>query len=157
MMQEKGSRLLHACFNMRKQLNRLINSGQLTPGEYLVLRHLWRSYADGARGEQQGNVKAADLSELLDLSRPSITRILNDLERRELIKRSIDTNDRRSINIELTEVGMAALERANGRIREIAARLVAALGDADVDKLLELMDKMTETYKEMLAESGGIE
>ncbi|NLM61764.1 MAG: hypothetical protein GX193_06770, partial [Clostridiales bacterium] len=82
------------------------------------------------------------------------TRILNDLERRGFITRNIDKKDRRSINIELTQDGIEALETASKRLMSIAESLVGSLGDADTDKLIELIDKLSEIFKEMLDGSG---
>ncbi len=164
MVQQKGARLLHSCLNMRRQLNRLLSNGDLTQGEYLVLRNLWLSGSDsdpslpGSRSEGHNkgrHVKAADLSDMLELSRPSITRILNDLEHRGFITRSIDKKDRRSIRIELTQAGAEALEKANRRILGIAERLVVSLGETDTDKLIELMDRLAEIYRELLEERRG--
>ena len=152
MIQQKGSRLLYSCLNMRRQLNKLISNGDLSQGEYLVLRNIWLS--NNGMSSNQGHIKAADLSDILKLSRPSITRILNDLERRGLITRNIDSEDRRSVKVELTEEGIEAIEKANRRILSIAERLVVSLGDSDTDKLIELIDKLTEIYKELFESSG---
>lgn len=155
MMQQKGSRLLYSCLNMRRQLNKLISNGDLSQGEYLVLRNIWLSNNGMASYGIQGYIKATDLSDMLEMSRPSITRILNDLERRGLITRNIDLKDRRSVKIELTEAGIEAIEKANKRILSIAERLVVILGDSDTDKLIELLNKLTEIYKEILESNGG--
>lgn len=155
MEQQKGSRLLYSCLNMRRQLNKLLSNGNLSQGEYLVLRNIWLSNNDMPGKGKDGYLKAADLSELLELSRPSITRILNDLERRGYITRDIDKKDRRSINIELTEAGVEALEEANRRILGIAERLAASLGDSDTEKLIELIDRLTGIYREILKEDRG--
>lgn len=146
MKQQKGARLLYACLNMRRQLGKLITSGNLSLGEYLVLRNIRRSDTG----------KPADLSQILELSRPSITRILNKLEHRDFITRHIDQQDRRSINIELTAAGIEALEGANRRILSIADRLVEALGDSDTDKLIELIDRLAAIYQEILEETWDV-
>jgi DNA-binding MarR family transcriptional regulator len=78
---------------------------------------------------------------------------LNDLEKRNYITRMIDKDDRRNINIELTDEGRKALEQANRRILAVAERIVDSLGESDTDKLIELVEKLTETYKVMLEES----
>ena len=146
--------MLYSCLNMRRQLTRLISSGMLSLGEYLVLRNIWLSNTDLPSPGKKRYIKAAELSDMLELSRPSITRILNELERRGFITRNIDKEDRRSINIELTEAGIEALEKANRKILSIAERLVEALGDSDTDKLIELIHKLTGIYKEMLDRNG---
>lgn len=145
---QKGALLLYSCFNMRRQLNKLISNGRLSQGEYLVLRNIWLS------GKQK-NIRAAELSDKLELSRPSITRILNSLEHREFIIRNIDKEDRRSVNIELTETGIEAIEMANQELLNIAVKLAVSLGDTDTDKLIELVDKLTEIYKGLVDENGG--
>lgn len=155
MIQQKGSHLLYSCLNMRRQLNKLISNGDLSQGEYLVLRNIWLSNNGMSSYGIQGYIKAADLSDMLELSRPSITRILNDLERRGLITRNIDSQDRRSVKIELTEAGIEAIEKANRRILSIAERLVASLGESDTDKLIESINKLTEIYKEIIESNGG--
>lgn len=156
MEQQKGARLLYSCLNMRRQLNKLLSNGNLSQGEYLVLRNIWLSNIALSSHEKEGYIKAADLSDILELSRPSITRILNALEGRGFITRNIDKIDRRSVNIELTEAGIEAVKKANKNILNITERLVVSLGDSDTDKLIELMDKLTEIYKEMLEGNGGI-
>ena len=150
MKQQKGVHLLYSCLKMRRQLNKLISNGELSHGEYLVLRRLWLSNTDLSSYGKEEYIKAADLSDILELSRPSITRILNNLERRGFIIRKIDKKDRRSFKIELTEAGIEAIEKANRRILSLADRLVVSLGDSDTDKLIELIEKLTEIYKDML-------
>jgi DNA-binding MarR family transcriptional regulator len=76
------------------------------------------------------------------------------LERRGFILRNIDKADRRSVSIELTEMGMEALENANKELLNINERLVVSLGDTDTDKLIELIDKLTDIYKGMLEDNG---
>ena len=155
MEQQKGARLLYSCLNMRRQLNKLIGNGNLSQGEYLVLRNIRLSDSGVSAGGMRGHIKAAALSDILELSRPSITRILNALELRGFITRNIDKEDRRSVSIELTEAGIEALEKANRELLSIAVRLVDSLGDADTDKLIELVDKLAEIYKGMLDQNGG--
>ncbi len=155
MEQQKGARLLYSCLNMRRQLNKLIGNGNLSQGEYLVLRNIRLSDSGVSAGGMRGHIKAAALSDILELSRPSITRILNALELRGFITRNIDKEDRRSVSIELTEAGIEALEKANRELLSIAVRLVDSLRDADTDKLIELVDKLAEIYKGMLDQNGG--
>ena len=86
---------------------------------------------------------------MLELSRPAITRILNSLENRGFIVRNVNKKDRRSFAIELTETGIEAIEKANRRILGFAGKLVESLGDSETDKLIELIDRLSNILKEM--------
>lgn len=153
MEQPRGARLLSALMRVRRQFMKLLDAGagDLSHGEYLVLRSV-RHSALMISGKEKP-LKAADLSDLLEVSRPAITRILNSLEQRGLITRNIDKTDRRSINIALTEPGARALEAANRQILGMADRVVTSLGDADADKLIELLGRLSAAFGEMLHES----
>lgn len=155
MKQNQGARLLYSCLDMRRNLNQLLSNGNVSQGEYLVLRNIWRSSTDMNADRMQQHIKAANLSDALELSRPSITRILNSLEGRGLIKRNIDAKDRRSISIELTEDGINALLKAENALNNLTETLVKSLGDEDTDKLIELVDKLSEIYKELLQQGGN--
>jgi len=152
MEQSNGARLLFSLMRMRRQLAPLIEAGvgELSHGEYLVLRNVARGRPGGV-GEP---VRAAKLSELLKVSRPAVTRVLNGLENRGYITRRIDKNDRRSIIVELTEAGRKALEAADEKVLSVADRLAARLGDAHTEKLIELLDRLAEIYKDTAGKMG---
>jgi len=154
MSQHLGLRLLQASLNMRRQLNRLAEFGSLTQGEYLVLRHMWLAERAVENAGREGTIKAAELSEQLERPRPAITRILNDLEARGLITRSIDPKDRRSVRIDLTAAGAAELNQANDTILRMANRIVAALGEPDTERLIQLLNRLAQVYTEILGEEG---
>ena len=71
----------------------------------------------------QGDWAASALADKLDVSRPSITGLVDGLVKRGLVERRPSTDDRRRIDHVLTPAGKAALaeadERADARIREV--------------------------------------
>ena len=148
----KGGRLLYSCLNMRKQLTRFMGSTNITQGEYLVLRYMTNSKQDFE--SEKHSIRAAFLSSTLDMSRPAVSRILNSLENKELIMRSIDKTDRRGISIELTEKGKEELNKANVEILGKAEYIAAKLGDEETEQLITLLDKLAEIYKGMYDEKG---
>jgi len=155
MNDQRGLRLLQASLNMRRLLNRLASAGDLTQGEFLVLRHIWLANTAGPSNSRRRFAKAAELSDQLNRPRPAITRILNDLEERGLITRAIDPEDRRSINISLTAAGEAALQKANETILQLAERIAESLGESDTEKLIQLLDKLARIYEDVLGEAAG--
>ncbi len=152
MSSNKGGRLLYSCLNMRKQLARVMGSTNISQGEYLVLRYMANS-KQGYETEKL-SIRAAFLSSTLDMSRPAISRILNGLENKELIMRSIDKADRRGIAIELTEKGREELKKANAEIMRKAEYIAEKLGDEETEQLIRLLDKLAVIYKHMHDEKG---
>jgi DNA-binding MarR family transcriptional regulator len=70
------------------------NRAQLTPGQYHILRNIHR-----------GSNSVSDLAECEKVSPPAISRHVDDLVKMNLVKRTRDTTDRRSIILELTDQG----------------------------------------------------
>ncbi|MEM1813902.1 MAG: hypothetical protein QXE04_01280, partial [Thermoplasmatales archaeon] len=60
------------------------------------------------------------------------------------VKRERDKEDRRIINVQITERGVKATEEAIQVFNELAADLVKDLSDEDKAKLIELLDKLLE-------------
>lgn len=70
----------------------------------------------------------------------ALTRIIDQLEARGLVRRERSRTDRRSVLLQLTEAGRATVE---GMIPEVVAQLNAALGDFSAQELAELMRLLT--------------
>jgi len=153
MEQTKGTRLLRACVDIRRQLGRLFAGGDLSQGEYFVLKTLCEKQNSKRETGFEGCLRAAFLSERLEMKRPMISRILNTLEARGYISRAIDKSNRRSFEIQLTKSGEAALERAEHNLFGIADRLETELGDADMEKLIALLSRVAEIYRDMAGQS----
>ena len=59
----------------------------------------------------RGVFEPGQLARELELSPSRLTRILDDLESRKLIRRTLSNEDRRSITVSLTDEGVALVER----------------------------------------------
>jgi DNA-binding MarR family transcriptional regulator len=59
---------------------------------------------------REGPRSAGDVAESLGISAPSMTRMLSKLEQRGLIVRTLDQEDRRRVQVELTGLGTSSLE-----------------------------------------------
>jgi MarR family transcriptional regulator for hemolysin len=84
----------------------------------------------------------AKLAEALGVTGATLTHHLNALERHGLVRRWRDAGNRRVQRVELTPEGEAVFER----LREVAvahdARLRAALSDAELAQLGDLLDRL---------------
>lgn len=108
------------------------NGINITPEQYLVLDILW----DKQPMSQQ------NIADVIQKDKNSVTKIIDSLEKKNLVKRSMDKKDRRINQIELTEEAYAlqkittqvAIEFMNGAIKGIEKR--------DLDTFVEVMRKL---------------
>ena len=72
----------------------------------------------------------------------AITRMLDRLEKKDLIKREAAPEDRRALQIYLTDKGQETLERALPLAREALAELTQVLNEQEVELLKGLLTKI---------------
>lgn len=92
------------------------------------------------RKEHPAGVTVSDLSRLLHVKPPSITAPLNALEKRGMVRREQDKEDRRAVRVFITDEGMALLTHMRDKLYGRVYALVAYLGQARAAELLGLMD-----------------
>ncbi len=94
-----------------------------------------------------GVAGATDLARLANLNPGAMTRLLDKLEARGLLARSADPNDRRALNIQLTEAGESIwsdIEQCGQRVRERALRGMDEATRIQMTRLLEqVRDNLT--------------
>ena len=79
----------------------------------------------------------AELADRLDVTRPSVSALLDRLERHGFIRREISLADRRAIRIHLEPAGREAVNNANDAVRAAAAGLLAGLSEDQLKDLTE--------------------
>jgi DNA-binding MarR family transcriptional regulator len=84
---------------------------------------------------KRGSVRLAELAQVEQVSAPSVTRIVAELEKRGLVVRSTDPDDGRAFRIEVTPAGTAAVLRARAARTEVVAGLLAHLDDNEVSAI----------------------
>ncbi|MGI8517180.1 MAG: MarR family winged helix-turn-helix transcriptional regulator [Acidimicrobiia bacterium] len=99
-----------------RQFHHAENDTGLSVERIELLAHLERNpYTDLGPG---------DLAEALSVSRPAVTRTVNNLEGSGLVRRVGSTADGRSVVVRLTPAGRRAVNRARAnRVRTMASRL----------------------------------
>lgn len=89
-----------------------------------------------------GTAGVTELARAAQLNPGAMTRLLDKLESRGLVARVADPDDRRAINIHLTEAGSAIwtdIDQCGRRVRE---RAMAGLSDDDRDQLYRLLEQV---------------
>ena len=102
----------------------------------------------------QGDWAASALADRLQVSRPSITGLVDGLVKRGLVERRPSPDDRRRIDHVLTAAGRAALrnadERADTRLRNVLAEVPADVADDVLDSLTRLHAALDARLQEKL-------
>ncbi|NLN82778.1 MAG: MarR family transcriptional regulator [Firmicutes bacterium] len=93
-------------------------------------------------------VTLSAIGEELRLSPPSITLLLNPLEKREFLRRVRDGKDRRVVFVEITEKGQQKVKDSYDKFLHNAKVMVNLLGYEDMRTFLDLMKKLTTKYRE---------
>ncbi|KUL95609.1 MarR family transcriptional regulator [Bosea sp. WAO] len=94
------------------------------------------------QGERGGSLTPSELAKDMMLSTSAMTNRLDRLERRGLIARQSDPQDRRSLRIVLTDEGFALIERLVVSHVETEERLIARLDKAERALLTALLTKV---------------
>jgi DNA-binding MarR family transcriptional regulator len=79
------------------------------------------------------------LATKLDLENSSMTGLLDRLEKKNLIERRPDPEDRRGILIFLTPAGVAARENIKSQVEELDRKLCEALSPIDIKTFRKIM------------------
>lgn len=81
---------------------------------------------------KQGPLRLADLAQVELVSAPSITRLVAELEAKELVSRTTDPADGRASLIQVTDAGLEAVRGARRVRQQIVAELLKRLTPAEV-------------------------
>ena len=114
-------------------------------GELCLLMHLKR---------QSDLVLPSELSEVMSVSTARITRLLNTLEDRGLIQRSMDLSDRRKIVVKLTEAGERYLKEVYKRTHRRASAVIDALGAEETETFIRIAEKIVDISRSLSDEEA---
>lgn len=128
--------------------HRRINLGllfnELPQGEFFLLELLYKAAQRG------GVLCVSDLAGSLRIAPPAVSRMLRDLERKDLVCREADRADRRNTRVSLTEQGRRARDAAAALLDEFSNRVISRMGEADVRRLIALWNRMSDVMDEEL-------
>lgn len=153
MMSESSIELTHELFQVMKRMRRLKWRPEapegLTRSEYELLGLLAIM-----RQEEHRPPTVTELSTCTHTSPAAVTHLINSLEESGLIERQRASEDRRVVQIGLTERGFARAENLMGEAHSALSGLVEYLGEEDSKTLIRLMAKMIAYFSAVTAEGG---
>ncbi len=89
-----------------------------------------------------GPVRMSEICRHTEISKPYMTAIMNKLIEEGLAERVSDPDDRRVVNIKITEAGKKELKDFSKRIREAVIKNLSSLGQEDISALHESVMKI---------------
>ncbi len=128
--------LQKAADKLAQQAEQLVKANGLTGAQYNVLRIL--------RGAEPDGLACSTISERMISHDPDMTRLLDRMEKRDLITRQRQTDDRRVVKTRITGGGLELLKQLDHPIRELHKKQFAHMGNARVKELADLLEEIGE-------------
>jgi DNA-binding MarR family transcriptional regulator len=126
--------ILKCADSLSQEVEQLIKSHDLTMAQYNVLRIL--------RGAEPKGLLCRGIGERMISRDPDLTRLLDRMEKRNLITRERQKDDRRVIVTRITGEGLAFLRKLDQPVRERHRRQFAHMKPTHIKALAELLEEV---------------
>jgi len=122
-----------AAENLKAGFNDLFKTKDLTGAQYNVLRIL--------RGAGKNGISCREIGERMINRESDITRMLDRLEARDLIKRERQTEDRRVVLTFITDEGLGVLKELDRPVKELHKNQLGHMTERELASLSKLLRK----------------
>lgn len=127
--------LWRTCLTVEEQwVQHLKRTEGISPSQYNILRIL--------RGTRPGALRISDIADRMIHRDPDVTRLVDRLIRRGLVRRERDETDRRVVLVEITPAGLALLARLDEPVSAYARAALAGLDRSELRRLDALLDQV---------------
>ena len=131
--QEATIALLRTSNVVRRRLTLLVEREDVTLQQYNVLRIL--------RGAN-GPLSALEIQDRLIEDAPGVSRLIDRLVAKQLVKRDRGTKDRRTIECWITRRGLGVLERLDAEVDRLDVEVLRGLTTGELETLTDLLAKI---------------
>ncbi len=104
----------------------------ITPGQYGVLACLWKNQT----------LTPKEIATILRVENSTISGVLDRMQKRGLIDRVLNPNNRRSISVQATEEGLALQEPVQKTIEELNERVLHDFSASEREEILTLLHRI---------------
>jgi DNA-binding MarR family transcriptional regulator len=105
---------------------------EITTEQWSILACLWK----------QDNVTQQALCQLTSKDKPSMTRLIDNLEKRQLVRRMPDINDRRNNLIHLTDAGKDLQQSTTLVVQAVANKTLYDISEEELDISRQVLKKI---------------
>jgi len=128
--------LLRTADRLQWRATEMLKRHGLSPTQYNALRIL--------RGAGPEGLACSEVGQRMINRDPDITRLLDRMERRGLIRRSREQKDRRVIKTRITPAGLDLLKSLNREVMEFHRQLLGHMGEERLEHLMRLLEAARE-------------
>lgn len=139
----QAKRLLETLSRFKRTTNKSYLDDVLPQRDYMVL-HIISHHKQKSSDDPSAppGIKVSELSEILRITSPSVSQMINALEEKQYVERITTKNDRRVVYIALTKQGQAVLEEANKAFVTLTNEIISELGVDQTEQLIRLIDQL---------------
>ena len=115
----------------------------LKPSEFMVLQVVKHFYIDGT-----DSMMVSEISDQLKIARPTVTQLVNSLQRKGFLEKHRDEHDKRVVRIHLSEKGKDLAKKGADEFYRRFEGLAEHLGNAKSDELAVLLQEVFDYFQE---------
>lgn len=130
--------LLKTADVVRRVTTELIGREGITTQQYNVLRIL--------RGAGEAGIPTLEIVERMIERTPGITRLLDRLEAKKLVRRERCPSDRRQVLCWITDAGLETLARLDEPVTRLEKAAMGRLGKRELETLLRLLEAVRDAH-----------
>lgn len=108
------------------------NGINITPEQFLVLDILW----------DKQSISQQNIADIIQKDKNSVTKIIDSLEKKNLVKRVVDKKDRRINKIELTEEASALEKKTTEVAINFMNDVIKGIDNQELDLFVNVMRKL---------------
>ncbi|MDD6656361.1 MAG: MarR family transcriptional regulator [Lachnospiraceae bacterium] len=120
--------------------------GNVSKAEFGILMLIQRMQSES---EDERGIYVSRIAKELRVSTPAVSRMLGNMEKKRLISRSVDKESRRNTFVCLTGQGKEEIALREKLIDRKLKELICHMGQADMEQLILLGNKMVKIMEEM--------
>ena len=135
---DTGYLIMNISKKLKYDLNHTLLEKGVTVQQWAVIQQL----------SQTSSLTAVDLVQILDMDKPTISGIVQRLEKKGLLTKNKHPSDKRAYLLSLTESGKESLEECKKISEEVVEEYLAVLTVQEKKQLNQLLTKINEDKRE---------
>lgn len=137
--------LLDACFTAKHLIETL---PELPDG--MKPRHIHVLDRINIVWKEKGECRVSDVSEGLNITMPSITKLIQELTAMKLVEKYSDPTDKRVALLKLTDQGIVCVNKYVYSFHSRWAENLAAISNEDAEKTIRILEQLEQTMPDQI-------